>query len=518
MFAARLPDTGPYTNNRLDDQLLGRGYVRAILDKKPRSFGPTAPINFVPKGNVLRQKGKVVGLGNPFLFQGQFAVMLSVTLHGEASFHAPPGPDLANLCDQLEFVQWFRRLDAGLYAAFTPEVCRDHPELMHSVTSPLTQDSIGSSNPPGPPPYFGYDPALFARSQETPLVQRPDYVATPVPRGLLAPVEPSPSSTGPTTTNPDPGPFANTRTKARSAPTQNTPTTKRSAQASPSIQASPPNHTHFAKKPKTSGQPTPTVTHLPLTSLPNLSNPSSAPFAHTFRPTRSLPQATESSPPSITSRAVQEANVRQQLLDAHAAIKPTRATTSRSSAPLQPQADNQTGPTFMTPVFPPPPAARDSSLQVARPPGGFAPSRYTNTVTPPHRSADELQFAQTWEDAPLPQFHTVSDDLARLARTAQQLREPGSPHPSEKTDSSDETTHPPRRVYPPASRSLLGGEPMDIVHGYFYHRTLDDVDILFNYARRDMELDRSGAARNVLLLADELMRIANSHQNLLPPR
>ncbi len=59
---------------------------------------------------------------------------------------------------------------------------------------------------------------------------------------------------------------------------------------------------------------------------------------------------------------------------------------------------------------------------------------------------------------------------------------------------------------------------MDIVHGYFYHRTLDDVDILFNYARRDMELDRSGAARNVLLLADELMRIANSHQNLLPPR
>ncbi|KFY28515.1 hypothetical protein V491_00426 [Pseudogymnoascus sp. VKM F-3775] len=132
--------------HRISDSYLGKLYASCAIFKGRRFLASEmAPITFTAKSLNIRSTGKVIGLGNAFVYDGKYVTLSGHVLRGEWT------RDLEG---------WVERSLAGDYAAFNTLVLGTDRMLLHSITSP-NNGAIGSALPPVPGPYFGVPPERF---------------------------------------------------------------------------------------------------------------------------------------------------------------------------------------------------------------------------------------------------------------------------------------------------------------------------------------------------------------------
>ncbi|OBT58257.1 hypothetical protein VE04_01552 [Pseudogymnoascus sp. 24MN13] len=122
---------------RISDCFLGKIYAYCAIVRS-RKFLTTklAPITFTKKSMTIRTTGKVIGLGNAFIYKGKYVTFCGYVLRGAWQLDLEVGLPLESLVEDADFQQWIRRSFAGDFAAFTPEVLRTNIPLITSITSP----------------------------------------------------------------------------------------------------------------------------------------------------------------------------------------------------------------------------------------------------------------------------------------------------------------------------------------------------------------------------------------------
>lgn len=151
---------------RISDCFLGKIYAYCAIVRS-RKFLTTelAPITFTKKSMTIRTTGKVIGLGNAFIYKGKYVTFCGYVLRGAWQLDLEVGLPLESLVEDADFQQWIRRSFAGDFAAFTPEVLRTDIPLITSITSP-DAGMIGNPARAYMGPYFGVRRALFPLDAE----------------------------------------------------------------------------------------------------------------------------------------------------------------------------------------------------------------------------------------------------------------------------------------------------------------------------------------------------------------
>ncbi|KFX92686.1 hypothetical protein V490_05237 [Pseudogymnoascus sp. VKM F-3557] len=177
-------------NYRLSDSFIGKLFSHcSIIEKKKSMATVLAPVTFTAKTLHIRTTGKVINLGSPFLYDGAYVTFNGHVLHGNWDpALLPAGRPLEQLVKDSEFEYYIQRVMFGDYHLFTPEILKSDLDLLRSVTS-TSPGMIGSSNPPGPGPYFGIEPAFFAAAASV----APSSAAS---GGSQSPRDPSPPAAG----------------------------------------------------------------------------------------------------------------------------------------------------------------------------------------------------------------------------------------------------------------------------------------------------------------------------------
>lgn len=121
------------------------------------------PITFTSKTMTIRATGKVVGLGNPFVYEGKFVTFAGQVLRGASTLELEIGSPLEVLVHDLDFQDWIKRSWAGDFASFTEQVIGSDVALVYSITSP-DAGYIGSTRPLAAGPYFGVPPSRFSNA------------------------------------------------------------------------------------------------------------------------------------------------------------------------------------------------------------------------------------------------------------------------------------------------------------------------------------------------------------------
>lgn len=123
--------------------------------RAPRFFNPN-------QGDVIKNTGNMRHIGRPFVYKNSYVTFGNYRFKGTCALLLTPIYDIRILSEEDEFKEWAARVRSGVYEKFTWALLEKHPNLLHSVTTPGLPGSIGSSSPPGPAPYFGVSPNVFA--------------------------------------------------------------------------------------------------------------------------------------------------------------------------------------------------------------------------------------------------------------------------------------------------------------------------------------------------------------------
>ncbi|OBT96830.2 hypothetical protein VE01_04082 [Pseudogymnoascus verrucosus] len=161
--------TTALNKHRISDNLASKIIIWATIHKKPK-YGFMARNYFVTSGNNVRKRGKVIGFGSPFIYEGKFKVGIAA---GDAW-------SIIELCEKQEFVDWFHRICDGRFAMFTPDILKKYPAILKT--------SLGSVVPTANP--FLAEAALVkkALAGPTPLGDH-----TPPPQAPLPPSDQTPT-------------------------------------------------------------------------------------------------------------------------------------------------------------------------------------------------------------------------------------------------------------------------------------------------------------------------------------